>query len=101
MDEYVPSEFYLCQNAPNPFKEITKIKYCLPFKTHVNLTLLNSSGEIIEILVNKIEDAGTYEIKFNGNDLQVGFYQYQLEAFNIEMRSNCVFTEKKKMRLLK
>ncbi len=52
MEVLVPSEFYLSQNSPNPFKDMTKIKYCLPCKTKVILTLFNSTGEMIKELVN-------------------------------------------------
>ena len=65
MDELTPSEFYLSQNYPNPFKEKTIIKYCVAYKTWVSLTIFNDEGEMIERLVNEEKDAGTYEVEFN------------------------------------
>ena len=99
-EDCIPSKFYLCQNAPNPFKEITKIKYCIPFKVHVNLTLLDSGGNFIKKLVNKIMDAGTYEINFISNNLRVGSYIYQLEAFDIEVSTKLIYMESKMMLIL-
>jgi hypothetical protein len=45
MNELVPSEFFVSQNYPNPFKERTKIKYCVAYKTRVQITIYNSEGE--------------------------------------------------------
>ena len=50
MDELVPSEFYLSQNYPNPFKEKTTIKYCVPDKTSIKLTVLDPDMTIIKEL---------------------------------------------------
>ena len=61
MDELVPSDFYLSQNYPNPFKEKTTIKFCIPHKTSVKLTIFNSFGSVIKKLVNEEKYAGTYE----------------------------------------
>ena len=106
MDTLVPSEFYLSQNFPNPFKGITRIKYCLPVKTEVELTLMNSSGTEMKKLVHKTQEAGTYEIKINSKDLTDDFDSYRLQAFDIgsslpvgETSSRLVFAETRQMRL--
>ena len=78
--ELVPSEFYLSQNYPNPFKDKTTIKYCIPYKTNVKLTIFNSFGAIIKKLVNEEKNAGTYEVEFNAAKLQSGNYFLKLEA---------------------
>ena len=64
MNEFVPSEFNLSQNYPNPFKEKTVIKYCVAYKTRVKLTVLNAEGEVIEKLVDEEKKPGTYEVEF-------------------------------------
>ena len=90
MDELVPSEFYLSQNYPNPFKYKTTIKYCVPDKTLIQLTVLDSDMKIIEELENEVKEAGTYEVEFSaeggsasGGDtynLASGTFFYRLEA---------------------
>ena len=57
INDLVPSEFYLSQNYPNPFKDKTSIKYCLSEKAKVELTLLNSNGEKVKELINKVQNA--------------------------------------------
>ena len=101
MEDLVPSAFDLSQNSPNPFKEKTKIKYCLPVKTKVNLTLFNSNGKKIKELVNKIQEAGAYEVQLDCHDFPDGFYKYQLKAVDTESGSGLVFVETKEMVLMR
>ena len=83
-DEFIPSEFYLSQNFPNPFRQTTNIKYCLPIKTKVNISVFNSEGIKIIELVNKIQEPGTYEEIFDGRDLPDGSYNYELQIIDPE-----------------
>jgi len=64
MNEFEPSEFYLSQNYPNPFKERTVIKYCVACRTRVLLKVFNNEGKEIEKLVDEEQNPGTYEIEF-------------------------------------
>ena len=97
MNEYVPPEFYLGQNYPNPFKEKTTIKYCVPHKTRVRITIYNSQGKMIEKLVDEIKSAGTYEVEIvlplDENSLFDTTYFYNLETDN--------YSNLKKMVLIK
>jgi hypothetical protein len=86
MNELVPSEFYLGQNYPNPFKEKTTIKYCVAHKSRVKLTVTNSEGVEIEKLVDEEKQPGTYEVEFSAfhscgsRNPQEGEYFYRIEA---------------------
>jgi len=88
MNDWVPSEFYLGQNYPNPFKEKTIIKYCVADKTRVQITVYDSIGKEIEKLVDEEQQPGTYQVEFsttqfhsraNGN-LKDGYYYYKMTA---------------------
>ena len=80
MDDLVPSEFYLSQNYPNPFRDKTTIKYCVPDKTLIKLIVLDKDMTIIEELENEVKEPGTYEVGFNANSIRGGTYIYRLEA---------------------
>ena len=86
MNEFEPSEFYLSQNYPNPFRDKTTIKYCVAFRTRVMLTVHNAEGKEIEKLVDEEQNPGTYEVEFRSVEahrdasLHNGFYYYRLEA---------------------
>jgi len=92
-NELEPSEFYLSPNYPNPFKEKTVIKYCVAYKTKVQITVYDSEGKEIEKLVNEVKNPGTYELEFNATALPSGAYSYQLKASD--------YVETKKMILIK
>lgn len=83
-EDLIPFEFYLSQNYPNPFKEKTIIKYCVAYKTRVNITVYDSDHNIVEKLVDEIKNAGTYEAEFQSvvynRQLVSGNYSYELEA---------------------
>ena len=64
MNDLEPSEFYLSQNYPNPFREKTTIKYCVAYKTRVKLLVFDAEGKEIEKLVDEEKKPGTYEIEF-------------------------------------
>ena len=96
ISDFEPSEFYLSQNFPNPFKEKTVIKYCVAYKTRVRLNVYDNEGKEIEKLVDEEQNPGTYEIVLHSTlgsrHLAIGNYYYHLEAGNY----NC----KKKMQIL-
>ncbi|MGB8320643.1 MAG: T9SS type A sorting domain-containing protein [Ignavibacteriaceae bacterium] len=79
-DEMIPLKFHLSQNYPNPFIEKTTIKYCVPYKTEITITVYNSNGMLIDKLLKKEQEAGTYEIEFNGSELPEGIYYCHLKA---------------------
>lgn len=78
----LPTRFQLEQNHPNPFNLVTLIKYQLPFKSSVTLTIFDILGKEVETLVNEEKDAGYYQISFDASSLSSGIYFYTLQAEN-------------------
>ena len=93
MDELVPTEFYLSQNYPNPFREKTTIKYCVPDKTLIKLIVLDSDMIIIKELENDVKDAGTYQVEFTADSLSHGTYFYRFEAKEFNKTKEMTMTE--------
>jgi hypothetical protein len=75
-----PSAFTLYQNFPNPFNPSTTIRYALPVRSHVTLTVCNVLGQQIAILMDVVQDAGEHEEKFDGSGLASGVYFYTMRA---------------------
>jgi hypothetical protein len=75
-----PKEFVLYQNYPNPFNPSTTIKFALPEKTNVELTVYNSLGEKVAEVFNGAMDEGYHEIEFRAESLSSGIYFYRLET---------------------
>jgi len=87
------TDYVLEQNYPNPFNPSTTIKFGLPEKSNVVLTVYNSLGAEVATLVNEVREAGSYEIEFNADDFSSGIYYYKIASGN--------FVETKKMILLR
>ncbi len=95
---FIPEEYSLAQNFPNPFNPSTKIKFALPVDAKVTLTLYNTLGQKISTITNKNFEAGVQTIEFTGSELASGMYIYQLTAKGADGSS---FTDTKKLMLLK
>ncbi|HSD64271.1 MAG TPA: aryl-sulfate sulfotransferase [Ignavibacteriaceae bacterium] len=88
-----PVEFSLSQNYPNPFNPVSRIRYSIPKNSFVKLQVFDILGKEIDVLVNKEQAAGNYEVEFNGSNLASGIYFYRINAGK--------FNSVKKMLLLK
>jgi len=76
----VVSEFTLNQNYPNPFNPLTTIRYALPRRSHVTLTVYNTLGEHVAVLQNGEQETGYHEVKFDAAGLSSGLYVYRIQA---------------------
>ena len=68
----------LSQNYPNPFNGATVIRYHLPRRGHVTLTIHDLRGRVLELLVDEEQEAGSYQIRFDAGALPAGVYPYRL-----------------------
>jgi hypothetical protein len=76
----MPKEFVLFQNYPNPFNPATIISYQIPASGRVSLKVFNVLGVEVAELENGIQNAGRYNIIFDGSKFSSGVYFYQLRA---------------------
>ncbi len=72
--------FNLDQNYPNPFNPSTDIKYQTSDAGHVRISVYNTLGQKVADLVNEFQPAGSYKVRFNGDNLASGIYLYKLEV---------------------
>jgi hypothetical protein len=79
IEEGIPESFFLFQNYPNPFNPITKISYILPEESNVTLSIYNTLGETVEVLVNEVQSAKGYEAVWNAGANPSGVYFYSIE----------------------
>ncbi len=76
----LPTTYVLGHNYPNPFNPSTTIRYGLPLRSHVLLTVYNTLGQQVAQLVNGDMEAGYHEVKFDGSHLASGVYLYRMRA---------------------
>jgi hypothetical protein len=99
----VPVSYGLNQNYPNPFNPSTSISYALPEQAVVTLRIYNLLGQEVATLADRVQEAGTYEVVWNGRNglgqtVGTGVYFYRFEARGT---SGEVYTDLKKMLFLK
>jgi N-acetylneuraminic acid mutarotase len=100
LDRYIPKEFDLGRNYPNPFTEKTKIRFQVPptvpatvtnFQTALNeqrtidIQICNLDGAVVRALVNGPVHVGFHLIVFDGKDdqghtLRPGAYVCRMKA---------------------
>jgi hypothetical protein len=88
-----PASFSLDQNYPNPFNPSTRINYSVPESGNIRLSVYNTVGEEVAVLVNGFSQAGSFDVTFDASNLSTGVYLYKLQSANS--------VQTKKMMLLK
>ena len=78
----VPTEFKLMQNYPNPFNPSTIIEYSIPIESNVSIKIYDIIGNEVATLVDDIQPAGNYSIRFDASGLASGVYLYNMKALN-------------------
>jgi hypothetical protein len=76
----LPRIFSLDQNYPNPFNPSTTIRYALPSREHVTLSVFNTIGQQVATIVTDSEDAGYHDVRFDGSSLASGVYFYRIQS---------------------
>ena len=76
----IPRTYELGQNYPNPFNPSTIIRYGLPNRSLVTLTVFNTLGQQVALLQNGEQEAGYHEVRFDGSGLSSGVYFYRMQA---------------------
>jgi hypothetical protein len=72
--------FSLEQNYPNPVRNETIIKFTLPQKTKVTLSLFDINGRLVKILMSESKESGTHALSLHSGTLTNGLYFYKLQA---------------------
>jgi len=98
-NDLIPGEYYISQNYPNPFNPSTVIKYSIPEESNLRMTIYNSLGKEIGILVDDTLQAGFYEEQWNADGFSSGVYYIKMNAESLD--SDKRFTNVIKMLFLK
>ncbi len=80
----------LAQNSPNPFRDVTAIRFSIPQAAHVRLTVYDLIGQEVAELVNGQMEAGHHSITLDGKNLANGVYFYRLSTGAATRTKLCV-----------
>lgn len=72
--------FHLHQNHPNPFNHSTLISYSLAQSSKVTLEIYDITGRLVETLVNKKQEPGIHQVRWDRKANPSGVYFYRLRA---------------------
>jgi len=86
------------QNYPNPFNPTTTISYAIPMTGMVDLRVYDVLGREVASLQQGLQDAGSYNLKWDASDLSSGFYVYRIM---VTVDGQSKFAQAKKMILMK
>src|SRR5574338_479420 len=92
-DQILPYEYVLEQNYPNPFNPSTNFRFKIAEAGQTSLKIYNLLGQQVAVVLDEFMSPGTYEIRFDANQLSSGIYFYRLRVNN--------FSASKKMILVR
>jgi hypothetical protein len=75
-----PANYKLEQNFPNPFNPSTTIYYDLPIDSRISIILYDILGRKVTRLVDRVEEAGYHDVRFDAHNLASGAYIYRMQA---------------------
>lgn len=93
LSENNPNKIFLSQNYPNPFNPATNIKFDIPRRSNVKISIYDILGKEISVLVDEELNQGTFEVNWDASNFPSGVYFYKIEIGE--------FSESKKMILIK
>ena len=75
-----PKSYVLGQNFPNPFNPTTFIEYHIPQDGYVKMEVYNSSGQVVDVLVDGLQKRGVHVTSWNAQRKASGIYFYRFRA---------------------
>jgi hypothetical protein len=93
----IPKNYYLEQSIQDPFNPMTSIRYALPERSYVKLTIFNMLGESLLVLASGEKDAGVYDVTFDTGEFTSGAYMFRLDAHPLSGNQTKDFINTKKM----
>ncbi len=73
---------FALSNYPNPFNPETKIKFSLPERMFIELSVYNIRGRKIETFVREERETGIHGIVWDASEHPSGTYLYRMEGGN-------------------
>ncbi len=89
VNDEITSRFTV-QAYPNPFSDITTIKFTLPQTNQVTVKIYNLLGDEVSTLVNKQLNSGDYSVRWEAPKNATGIYYYSIQIGENKMMKKLV-----------
>ncbi len=96
-----PENYSLEQNYPNPFNPNTTITFDIAKLSTVKLVVYDLTGREVAVLADNMFHRGRYSINFDATGLASGVYIYRIYAYDFQAGPEQIFTDTKKMIVVK
>ncbi len=70
----IPSAIELDQNYPNPFNPATSIRFGVPRKTHVSISVFTVAGQLVRTLFDGVKEPGFQTLIWDAHSFSSGVY---------------------------
>lgn len=92
----IARQFSVRQNYPNPFNPTTVIRYRLPRRSFVDITIYNPLGQKIKSLVSENQEAGEHHVEWDatddsGNRVSSGIFFYRVTTSEHSIMKKMIF----------
>jgi hypothetical protein len=104
-EQFIPTEFFLANNYPNPFNPVTTIEYGIVEEAFVTLKVYTMLGVEVRTLASGFQTPGFYSVMWDakndrGQEVATGMYFYRLEA-HVQQEGDKPFVQVRKMLFVK
>jgi hypothetical protein len=84
-EKITPAKFTI-NVTPNPFSNLTTIRYTVPVSGKVSIKLYNATGRLIETLNNSYLNTGTYSTTLSNISSGIYFLKYESNTDKAEVK---------------
>ncbi|MBT8401446.1 MAG: T9SS type A sorting domain-containing protein, partial [Rhodothermia bacterium] len=85
VEETPEGRFTLEANYPNPFRNVTTIRYTLPSAQAVTVEVFDLLGRRVMTLVDGMSAPGIQSVNIDGKELAGGLYVYRLKSSTVTL----------------
>ncbi len=89
----IPKKFDLLPNYPNPFNPQTTIRFAVPKKSFVKISIYDINGKLVSNLFSGIKSPGNYAITWNASGFPSGMYFIKMDTDTYSSVRKCILVK--------
>ncbi len=89
----IPDKFDLLPNYPNPFNPQTTIRFAVPKKSFVTLTVYDINGKQVSNLFSGIKNPGYFSLTWNASGFPSGMYFIKMDTDTYSSVQKCILVK--------